>query len=802
MDLLTTAAVVSAVESVTSDAVAGAAGEFGRRASEALAGLVRRIRHRDGDEPPALPEDTETRRELADRLLDEARRDPGFARDLESWLRDAAPVTAPPGRDRPLATARPRLLPPGTAAFTDREQVLATVEEVVDGLGEDSRGPGLVALLGPGGIGKTATAVHCAHALADRFPGGQLYADLRGVSAATAVAPSEILVRFLTGLGVPPSRIPRDEQAQADLYRDQTAHRRLVVLLDNAHSAPQIVPLLTASPRSLVLVTSRYRLPELVRDYGARLIALGPLSAADSVRLLTRIVGPARIAQQPAYAEAAAGSCGGMPLALCATGARAAEREHLSWERIVRDLTTPDEETPGEDDDPVRGGGQGENPAFRATDLSYRELSPPAARLYRLLGLRPWPGVPVGAAAAAAGIEDEGRARALLEELAGVHLLEEVGEERYRFHDLVRQHAERRARQEEEPRELTRSTGLVVRWFLRGAAAADTAVLPGRWRLGPAYRELAGHDDDSWGAAGPERAGRALDWLRRERENLVEAVRAADEHGFDDLAWQVCEAMWGLHLKLGFYDQWATTHTLGVAAARRCVEAFGDARAEGRMRVQRAFALMGLRRFEEAEEELRAAASADRRAGHSRGEATALETLGLLRLRQWRYEEAETLFADAARTLATIAPGQDGARDVPRATAILAHHTGRALRGQGRLDDAVRQLLHALVLFRELDDRDPYNEARVQTSLGETFLEAGDPSAARQPLDDALTVLTAEGAWIHEAEAARLRARCARELSDPRGEVHYLRMARSRYERTGETALVAHLDTRLADLDG
>ncbi|WP_059010639.1 tetratricopeptide repeat protein [Streptomyces specialis] len=666
--------------------------------------------------------------------------------------------------------------------FTDREAVLAELTALVD----ESEAARIVVLLGPGGIGKTATAVHCARALADRFPDGQLYADLRGASAATAVAPSEVLRRFLAALGVAPDRIPADEQEQADAFRDLTARRRLLVLLDNAHSAAQVVPLLTASATSLVVVTSRYRLPELVRDFGARLVALGPLSAADSVRLLTRIAGPARVAQQPALAEVAAGSCAGMPLALCATGARAAEREHLSWERIVRELSGEGRDARRED---------ASQPVFRATDLSYGELSPPAARLYRLLGLRPWPQISVGAAAAIAGTGGEDEARALLEELAGTHLLEEVADERYRFHDVVRQHAERRARQEEDQRELALATGRIVRWYLRGAAVADMAVLPGRWRLGPAYAALAARAD-----AEPVTAARGLEWLGRERENLAEAVVAAEEYGFDDLVWQMCEAMWGLHLKLGFHEQWADTHARGVAAARRVVDAFGDARAEGRMRVQYAFALMGLRRSVEAEEELRAAAAADRRAGHRRGVATAEETLGLLRLRQWRYAEAEALFARARDTLGGIAPGEEGAPDVPRATAILAYHTGRALRGRGRLDEAVRQLLEALALFRDLAVPDPYNEAKVQASLGETFLDAGDADAARRPLDDALEVLAAQGERLQRAEAARLRARCAMELADAEGEVRFLRLARSLYERGGEPAVVTRLDARLAEL--
>ncbi|MBT2383085.1 tetratricopeptide repeat protein [Streptomyces sp. ISL-11] len=811
------AAVLSAVDTATSGALSGAAGEMGRRTTEGLAGLVRRMRRRDEDPadpapmgpdgpglPPAAPTGADERRALAELLVEQARREPAFARDLAAWLRetDLLRDTALPS----AAVVAPRLLPPGTAAFTDREHVLASVTALLDGTDgaaapADGYGhagaPRVVALVGPGGVGKTATAVHCAHALAERFPGGHLYTDLRGESAATAVTPSGTLVRFLHSLGVPADRVPADEEAQAGLYRERTAGRRLLVLLDNAHSASQITPFLTAAPGSLVIVTSRHRLPELVRDHGAHPIPLGPLSEADSVRLLSRIAGPERFAAQRPHAEAVAARCGGIPLALCETGARVAVREHLSWESLEREFAALDAgPVHGSGPDPDRGPATaGDDAVQRTTDLSYRDLTPEAARLYRLLGLRPWPDIPVGAAAATADITDA-EARALLDDLAAVHLLEEVGEERYHFHDSVRRHAERRTDAEDSREARTASVRRALTWYLRFAAAADARVIPGRWHLGPAYAEPPGPDDRT-----PESARAALADLRRERENLAEAVRAAEEYGFDELAWQLCEALWGLHLRLGFHEQWVATHLRGVEAARRCASAFGDRRAEGRMRTQLAFAYMGLARPSDAEDELTAAAAADQRAGHRRGQATAVESLGLLYLRQWRYEDAENRFRQAQGVLRGIAPGEDGAQDVPRALALLEHHIGRALRGQGRTAESVRHLHQALARFQELPRRDGYNEARVRMSLGETHLAAADPAAARTALDEALAVMEAEGAVLQQADAAELRARCAADLGDTADEVRHLRLARVLYEKSGDSGAMARLDARLADLD-
>lgn len=797
--------VLAAVSTVTSGVVAGAGGEVGRRSAEALAGLWRRARRGEGtaggggedDAGGALPGNEEERRALVADLDAYARRSPEFAREVREWVAEAEHLAA--GADAP-ETVRPRMLPPATAVFTDREAVVEEVARLADATAAGGA-PKVVVLSGPGGIGKSATAVHCGHLLKDRYPEGQLYVDLAGASGTGALRPSDVLVRFLAALGVPPERTPADEHRQTALYRDRTADRRLLVVLDNAHSDAQVAPLLPASPHCLVLVTSRLRSHGLVRDLGAVARTLPPLSAADSVRLLARFVGDERMAGSETSTRAVAEDCGGVPLALCTTGARVAARTHLTWETVARQLSTDGRGASDggggamdEGDDTPHGA------VHRAHDVSYGELDPTAARLYRLAAVWPWPAITVPLAARAADV-DEPTARALLDRLAGLHLVEEVAEERYRYHDLVREHARRKAEDVDGHRAVAAAVGRTVRHWLGFAVAADHRVIPGRWRLGPAYLRLA-RDGDGGGTYGT--AKDALDALARERDNLAAAVRAADHWGLDDLVWQLCEAMWGLHLRLGFHEQWVDTHLLGVAAAGRSADdGAGDPRAEGRVRVQLAFAHMGLGRPEDAEDDLARALTAEERAGHHRGRATALEVTGLLRLRTWRWSEAEACFEAALRALADIRPGDDGEQDVPRARAILAHHIGRALRGWGRHDEAVRQLHTALVAFRTLDAPDRYNEGRVYMSLGETQLEAEQPELARVCLDRAVDVMTQEGAALQLADAAYLRARCARRLADPTAERADLTTAERLYEQAddyGSYGSLAAIRARLVDL--
>jgi hypothetical protein len=86
----------------------------------------------------------------------------------------------------------------------------------------------------PAGVGKTAMALHWAHQVADEFPDGQLYVNLRGFDPSGAPVTPEAAVRgFLESLGVPAARIPAGLEARTGLYRSTLAGKRTLVLLDS-----------------------------------------------------------------------------------------------------------------------------------------------------------------------------------------------------------------------------------------------------------------------------------------------------------------------------------------------------------------------------------------------------------------------------------------------------------------------------------------------------------------------------------------------------------------------------------------
>jgi hypothetical protein len=267
-------------------------------------------------------------------LADELGTDPGpelrrVHADLLAGSPLRLPAAVPPGNpdDAPSRTARvaPRQLPADTDAFTGRDAALKALDRLLDDQAESPPRPVVVsAIAGTAGIGKTALAVHWAHRVADRFPDGHLYVNPRGFDpSGSPMTPAEAVRGFLDALQVSPEGIPASLEAQAGLYRSLLAGRRMLVLLDNARDAEQVVPLLPGAPGCLALVTSRNQLPGLFAA-GAHPVALELLSPDEAVQLLARRLSYDRVTAEPDATDELVARCAGLPLALVILAARAA----------------------------------------------------------------------------------------------------------------------------------------------------------------------------------------------------------------------------------------------------------------------------------------------------------------------------------------------------------------------------------------------------------------------------------------------------------------------------------------------
>ncbi|MFC4529306.1 tetratricopeptide repeat protein [Sphaerisporangium dianthi] len=632
----------------------------------------------------------------------------------------------------PLPT--PSQLPPA-GILVDRDEALT----LLDSVRSDDRGAGVpkVALVsGPAGIGKTAVALHWAHRERHAFPGGQLYADLRGHAAAEPVGPAEILGRFIRAFGIAPERIPSGLAERAALYQSIVSERRLVVVLDDALSAAQVGPLLPASPHSVAVVTSRWRLAGLLMR-GARGVRLERLSADGALDLLRRTLGDDRVERERDAALELVELCSRFPLALCLAAARLATRPNWDLAEMVDALSLERQRLSAlsvEEDITVRA----------ALTLSYRGLSPPeAARAYRLLGLFPGTTFDIRAAAATIGVPRT-RVRWLLGVLVDANLLDDVPGGYHRFHDLTLLHAREMAEQEESQAVRDETVRRALDWFLHTTHSASQVILPYR-RLRPP--ELDYPPAEPLVFAGP---GEALDWLENEFGNVRTAARLAAERRSFRTAWQLVDALWPLFLYRGHHAERLAVDRLGLEAARAC----SDASAEARMLNRTGLALLSLGRPEEAAGEFRRSLRIWRRLGDRLRVAGALRRLGMVERDLGRLDMAITLFGEALERYR--------AQGASRRIALTLCDLGEALLGQGRGREAVASLSEARDLLAA--ETDPYNQARVLILLGRARAKSGE--AADDLLERGLSRMRDIGSGSGEALALRALADLA--LSDGR----------------------------------
>ena len=202
--------------------------------------------------------------------------------DSATPVQIASPPTGSMAAPGHLPTDIPADLPADRPGFVGRVNDLARLDGLLADVGPDRAGPVIATVHGPAGIGKSALAVHWAHRVADRFPDGQIYLDLRGSAPSdAAMEPEQALRILLDRVSIGPPRVPWDREAQAAAYRTLLAGRRVLIVLDNARDAEQVRPLLPGAPGCLVIVTSRAPLTSLVALEHAFPLTLEPLGAGD-----------------------------------------------------------------------------------------------------------------------------------------------------------------------------------------------------------------------------------------------------------------------------------------------------------------------------------------------------------------------------------------------------------------------------------------------------------------------------------------------------------------------------------------
>jgi tetratricopeptide (TPR) repeat protein/transcriptional regulator with XRE-family HTH domain len=653
----------------------------------------------------------------------------------------------------------PRQLPGPVRQFVGRRSELAALASLLEGAGSTPAAAVISAIGGTAGVGKTALAVYWAHQVADRFPDGQLFVNLRGYDPGRPLSASDALAGFLRALGVAGPDIPGDAGERAAAYRSLLAGRRMLVLLDNAREVEQVRPLLPGTPGCVTVVTSRDGLAGLVARDGAVRLEVGLLPLPEAVGLLRGLIG-SRVDDDPDAALMLASQCCQLPLALRIAAELAVASPGVPLPGLAAELADLQHRLD------VLETGADEHTAVRAVfSWSYRHLDPGAARTFRLAGLHPGTDLDGYATAALTGTALP-LARQRLGRLARAHLIQGTAPGRYGLHDLLRGYARELAAATDGDLERRAALTGLFDYYLRTAAVAMDAAFPAERHRRPSVAPPATPAPAFGGAAA------ALAWLGAELPGLIAVAGYTAERGWPGHATCLSGTVFRYLDSAGHFPEALAIHRHARRAARRS----GDRAAE-------ADALIGLGlvdghqgRHQQATSHFEQALAAYRQTADQAGQARALNYLGLVHCHHGRYRQATGNFYQAValfraageRTGEAHALGNLGAVDLR----------------QGRYEQAAAYQQQALGLFREMGDRD--GEASVLDRLGLAGLRQGRYKQAASHLQQALSRYQEVGDRMGEASIHAKLGLVGLHQGRHQQAASHFRQALTRYRQIGD----------------
>ncbi|WP_219825755.1 AfsR/SARP family transcriptional regulator [Nonomuraea typhae] len=753
---------------------------------ERLRALLMLALYRAGRQAEAIGVYTDTRELLADELgVDPS---PELAGLYQRIISADPALGHAPARPVPAPAAAgyaPRQLPADTADFTGRER---EVEDMLAALRSGETAALVIsAVAGAGGVGKTTLAVHVAHRLAEEYPDGQLFVDLRG-SSAHPMEPEVALGSFLRALGM---EEPPDELAErAALYRSVLADRRVLVVLDNAAGTGQVRPLLPGSAACGVLVTSRARLIGLS---GARQVDLEVMGPGVALQLLARIAGEERVAAERGAAMDLVAACGFLPLAIRIAASRLAARPNWSV-ATLRDRLSDERRRLAE----LRAG----DLAIEATfALGYEQLTAEHARAFRLLAVPDAADLSLDVAAALLDLPQPD-AEAICEALVDVSMLESPSPGRYRFHDLLKIYARSRR---DDPGARQAALDRLLDFYLASMGVALDLVFPGDRRPGLVPTRSAG-------LRFADVAG-AVEWADKEEPGVLSCIEQAAGCPGTDLPQLVALLDLGSEV-LGYESDPARYEQLGDLLLT-VTEQRGEKVLEARARYLRGITRVSRSALDGAHADAVVARDLSLEHGDLGTYGDSLNMLALVAMSRRELAEAADWYLQAVEVwrslgnradlasglgnmaralsgLGRIGEALDAAREAERIMLELcdgrqdpsaAYQFGIVLCQAGQHSESLVKLAAALAEYRRLRLRTWEGATLFRTA--ETYLAAGIPDRALDHAEDALAVLVEAGDEWGQGMALTALGRALGELGQPGRSRACLREALDIFTRLG-----------------
>jgi tetratricopeptide (TPR) repeat protein len=587
-------------------------------------------------------------------------------------------------------------LPTDIADFVGRYPECDHLQHLLTSPGQRTGVP-IAVLSGVPGAGKTCLAVHAARRALNEFPDGHLYLEL----AASTQRPrdvGEVLNHALHALGVPSEQIPENATERAALYRSMLTGKRVVVVIDDALHAGQVRLLLPGSATCAVIATSRQQLAGLP---GASLVLLGNLSHHEAIELLGRIIGTSRAMAEPSAADELVASCACLPLAIRIVGAKLSARP--AWSLSV---LTPR----------LRGEGRldeleiGDMSVRAAVAMSYRALSPRLQRAFRLLSLA---GPNDFAEWFVTALIGESDASNVVDELVHSSLLtplgtDQVGQARYRLHDLIRDFAAKRA-DDGSAQERDEAIGRVLTALHEFAQLASGQLPSIAFFPVPARRP----DVRAPHGIADSLAKDSLAWFASERKIMLTIAELACGAGQYALVGQLAEHLAVLHYFEGDFDDVEELWNSVIGAASRAAERKAVAHAQLRLASVLAIRL----RDNEAAELLDQSLPVFERNCDIRSLVQAIYWRGHLASRR---DDVDTARNDAQRGLMLVRVIGD-----KQIESLHLRMLAQVLALQGDKTESLRLCERALAIAR--DDGGLADQRQILYELGEIKIATGDP---------------------------------------------------------------------------